>query len=57
MLWNSCQKLCTKPDWKYRRAEIAGKAWMEANAIEEGLQEHACPAGHAPYAGREYLLQ
>lgn len=58
LLWNSCQKLSSRPDWNTRRAELAGKAWMEANAIEDGLRAHACPAGHGtPYAGGEYLLQ
>jgi len=58
ILWNSCQKLRSRPDWEERRIELAGRAWMEVDAIEEAMAKHACPEGHGvSYSGREHLLQ
>lgn len=58
LLWNACQRLRSRPDWNPRRAELIGKAWMEANEIERALTGHTCPLGRGIlFAGREYLFQ
>lgn len=58
LLWNVCQRFRELPTWDRRRAEFAGRAWMEAAAIENALAWHTCPVGRGVFhPGREYIFQ
>ncbi|KIM22982.1 hypothetical protein M408DRAFT_267566 [Serendipita vermifera MAFF 305830] len=58
LLWTSCKRLLSDPEWRSRRTELASKALATAKSLERALQEHACPEGHGiPFGGHAHLLQ